>query len=185
MSDTVHLPPISITTSSPYKLYSGGKVSVFSICQLWTLALSYCPQPSSVFAISHLYLSLYIQQQWFLQSCKSMVEPLANLKAECGHSLPHGHLLTWAALCQPGAQGAPNGLLWTAVQPCTGSQRGAPETGPVFSFLSPLFHCMALAWDVVYCCSNTFESAPGDGCHCCYNWHKTQWEECSWLVPIK
>ncbi|XP_019481043.1 PREDICTED: LOW QUALITY PROTEIN: Golgi membrane protein 1 [Hipposideros armiger] len=73
--------------------------------------------------------SVDLQQQWFLQSCKSMVEPLANLKAECGHSLPRGHLLTWAALCQPGAQVSSGQLCSHAQGPSEGLRRLDPLSG--------------------------------------------------------
>lgn len=130
------------------------------------MALSCCPHSSSVFVICHLYPSLYFQQQWFLQSPKSVVEHLANLKTERWHVLPRGHLLTWTALCPSGAQGSPtvpSGQLGSRV---LGHSEGLLRLYSCSA--SSLFHCIVLVW-VVYCRSDICESAPRDGSYCCYN----------------
>lgn len=129
-----------------------------------------------VFVISHLHLSLYIQQQWFLQPQKAVVEHLVGLKDECWPFLPRGHLLTWAALCPWGAQGSPYHALWAAPHLCgqqsTGSHERLWDCAHV-PLLEPLFHPMGPVWEAS-CCSGICESAPDDGRYCCHSQQKSQ-----------
>lgn len=149
--------------------------------------------PEVVFSLCHVspVSAPYIQHSGYYSSHqKSVVEHLADLKDECWPFLPHGHLLTRAALCPSGAQAlltVPSGQLHTFLASrALGHRDGLLRLDSHLASSSPSFFIRWPGLDVC-CCSGTCESAPGDGSYCCCNGRKSQEseEEGRWLVSVK